>query len=255
MIWLYLRNTENWNELNFTEASKISNYIDPSINFHAKERFFNSIEKWDNTFNLSYFEFRNELKQLAMSTWKNIPTVVEDIDELMLQISDNDYVVPIDDDDWLHPEFQTIAQNLKEEVCVFRQIIYDATEQSLEEWNDYKILGSAHVAFKGSLLKRVSKKQRFHFLKYHPWIYKIANQSNANICIMNNLGPIVCSLWHFGSYSRMTAPNAICEEWSVAEIKQAISKEVPQTNKWMSSHLESFAQIYKKMDKELCLFL
>jgi len=256
-LWIFLRNTEDWGNvtLEHFQDGKISTNNDPSINQHAKDRFLNSISLWNKNLSLNYFDFRNEIKELATSTWKDIPVVIEDINTLINKIEDDDIVLPLDDDDWLHPEFENIViHNCLDEICVLNQVVFDTRDWSISRWNNEQLLGSSHVLFRASLLKTIDKKSRFHFLKYHPWIYKTAQETNTKIAIMNNMPILICYLSTFGSFSKMTAPNVIYNKWEINEATQLTKiPDLCDETMWCKNHIEKFKQITDKIKRVVLL--
>lgn len=100
-IVVVVRKTLDWR--NLTEFShKGFNY--------GWDNFLKNVDRWNENFNLSYFEYRQSLKEIALESLKKtkIPIFVGDVKLFFKNNKHNKnlFVIPIDDDDWLHPNIK-----------------------------------------------------------------------------------------------------------------------------------------------------
>jgi hypothetical protein len=76
-----------------------------------------AIKKWDLIFNMKYIYFRKELHKIASKTYleNNFDHIIfyEDDEYMEKMIKDDDIVVPIDEDDWIHPNLANILREVK----------------------------------------------------------------------------------------------------------------------------------------------
>jgi len=97
-IVLVNRATENWDQLtldNFFNKPDEWRYEGPEQRSHL----INNISKWEN-YSVNFFQYRHRLKEIAQKYWP-LPAIT--MDEA-LEIKDpNIVLVPIDDDDIVHP--------------------------------------------------------------------------------------------------------------------------------------------------------
>jgi hypothetical protein len=61
-----------------------------------------NVKKWDQCFNIGYFDYRAELKRISLESFKATGIPIVDRNEL----SDDSIVLPTDDDDWFHPDIK-----------------------------------------------------------------------------------------------------------------------------------------------------
>jgi hypothetical protein len=67
------------------------------------------VKKWNSSgLNMSYFQFRHELKNIAVRSWISCSDVIVHNHEYNLKLSDEDIIIPVDDDDWFSPEISKL---------------------------------------------------------------------------------------------------------------------------------------------------
>ena len=83
----------------------------PGARERISPRFRPKAELWDETFNVSYTEFRAELRRIAQLSFSRVAgaTVTEDWDA----IPEGALVLPVDDDDWFAPEVVEVLDGLR----------------------------------------------------------------------------------------------------------------------------------------------
>jgi len=105
-----IRQSVDW--ANMTKEKFLSQYFPYAQNYwnYAKNKVFETMKIWDENLNISYFDYRAELKKI---TFKNLKLINCDIIE-------NNYIdfkkyslfIPMDDDDWLSPDvFEEIKRH------------------------------------------------------------------------------------------------------------------------------------------------
>jgi hypothetical protein len=71
------------------------------------------IEIWDRNCQLSFFEYRQRIQEIALSNIRNVTNCELIFHKEDLKMRDGDFFVAIDDDDWLHPNVFKELENYK----------------------------------------------------------------------------------------------------------------------------------------------
>lgn len=93
------------------------------------------VSLWNSTFSMSYWAFRRRLNQIANSTIQGQFDYVfqwQDFDFLRLaeELNDDVWVIPIDDDDWVHPSLGDSLRELEKQEKLEDKIaiLWDSSE-------------------------------------------------------------------------------------------------------------------------------
>ncbi|AGA25613.1 hypothetical protein [Singulisphaera acidiphila] len=109
-VVLHVRTNVDWGSMteeNFLRQEEFSNSV-RSLSDAQKEEFLRAIRLWNRTFGMSYFAYRQGLKEIAELSW----TRVRNLDLVLrrpelfpaLEGLDPCILMPVDDDDWFHPD-------------------------------------------------------------------------------------------------------------------------------------------------------
>lgn len=159
MIYYCYRQTENWKE------KKISNF------WFVKEtksynRLLKYIENWNNTQKISYFDFRDYLKNISQQTFKD-----SNIDEIklenLLELNDDDWVIPFDDDDWFCKDFKRHIENENKPFIYGNVITYNIHEANFQKVHQNSFLLSNQYAIKIKALKNISVESCDNIIQKH----------------------------------------------------------------------------------------
>lgn len=162
-IFLCLRNTQDWENISINDLFKKSNV------FHKCSTYFKNIRRWQKYVTPNYFEYRIKLKKIAMSQW-NLPWL-EYSENFLDNLDDDDLIVPVDDDDWFHPEFEKfLIKNSKNFDFGYWGAIVNQTSNNynIHEWykfNDYVCSNSYFL--KVSFLRSQSIEKTKELIKDH----------------------------------------------------------------------------------------
>jgi SAM-dependent methyltransferase len=125
-VVLYIRTNLDWGSLteeNFLRQEEYSNSA-RAMSADQKQAFLKAIRLWNRTFSLSYFTYRQRLKEIAELSW----TRIRDLDLIVrrqdlftvLDHLDQFIVLPVDDDDWFHPDIANVLrQHWRDDVDAF----------------------------------------------------------------------------------------------------------------------------------------
>lgn len=115
-VVLYVRTNLDWGSLteeSFLHQEECSNSA-RAMSVDQKQAFLKSIRLWNRTFGLSYFAYRQRLKEIAELSWtriRNLDLVVRRQDLFtVLDRLDRYIVLPVDDDDWFHPDVADVLR-------------------------------------------------------------------------------------------------------------------------------------------------
>jgi hypothetical protein len=115
-IVLYVRTNVDWGSMteeNFLRQEQFSNSV-RALSDAQKEGFLQAIRLWNRTFGMSYFAYRQRLKEIAELNWtrvRNLDLVVRRPDLITILDGLDRYVVlPVDDDDWFHPDVANVLR-------------------------------------------------------------------------------------------------------------------------------------------------
>ena len=115
-VVLYVRTNLDWGTLTeetFLRQEERANSV-RAMSADQKQTLLNAIQLWNRTFGVSYFAYRQRLKEIAELNWtriRNLDLVVRRQDLLtILEHVDRFIVLPVDDDDWFHPDVADILR-------------------------------------------------------------------------------------------------------------------------------------------------
>ena len=167
--FIYLRETEDWNNVSLHELTGLS---------HRKS-IQSVIQMWDNRFPVRYFKYRAQIKDIALRQWP-LPYITEFTQE----IGDDDWFIPSDDDDWLHHDLPEFLENQTEEYVFWNTLVnMSCVKYNFHKWfSVHDFICSNNYAMKGSLVKRAIDNGRFgNILHCHAFSINIARDLGANI--------------------------------------------------------------------------
>jgi len=151
-VFLYVRRTEDWCNVS-SDFLKNNFFKDFGKGYNWKEDIFDRVVWWDELFNLSYTGYRCGIKEIAKSqhyfktiSWKNF-----------YNLSNDDIVIPVDDDDWFHPDLANLILDkcTNCEVGFWDPLVFCSTFTfKLNDWNvkKKKYFASNGYFIKSSLL-------------------------------------------------------------------------------------------------------
>lgn len=91
-----------------------------------------AVLQWNKAFTIDWMSYRLGMKEIATSAWR-LP-VVRDISGL----ADDDYVLPIDDDDWHHPDVESFLADKHQDVIWWESVVNFVMRQA-GVWNEHVV--------------------------------------------------------------------------------------------------------------------
>ena len=119
-FYVCVRRTIDWGNMtmkSFEDFIRNQGYLETDkrvVSYWGKDPYDSFLERikwWNNCFDLSFFEYRQKLKDIAHINWSDMRGFeIIDGDDLA-DLNGDFLVVPTDDDDWLHPDLADYLQN------------------------------------------------------------------------------------------------------------------------------------------------
>lgn len=249
-VVIFLRNTEDWSSMNLKKLmwGKTNLSCDkgePTLRA-TTGLFAEGIHQFNALLSVNYFDFRAKLKEIALKSWGDLPVIEENDEHLLDQIGDDDIILPIDDDDWIHPDFKEIIKlEGFEEAGVLNQIYYEVLENriAIDGYNSQtgRIysgaigFGSSQIVIRGDFLKRLSQKDQIAFLRRHESIRHISETKGYKLQWMNSKEYVTCYIKHFANHNTLTWCGGLDKE----AIKNWLSNANPVDNqfKWTEPYV------------------
>jgi hypothetical protein len=128
------------------------------------------IESWNRVAGIPFFTYRQRLKEIASQSWNHYPIATDP-----RSISDDDWLIPTDDDDWILSgiEFPKQAEYIHWKTLVYQTVRTSSTYVTGEQDNFPQ---SNAYAIKGSMIKRMSPHLLIRMLTEHQKSLKIARR-------------------------------------------------------------------------------
>lgn len=215
-VYLYLRETEDWSKLEIENSS---------LSKRAKKIAF----EWNQNCSISWQDYRNQIKAKALSTW-NLP-IVEELD--VLKLNNEDAIIPIDDDDWLHSDIGLFVESEigKNDVLQWTQIVNcSAKSRGIHKWDFSKsVFCTSDHALRIGKLRELDRESKSKVLKGHDQVqHKLFYSRRIYVpeCMS-------CYNWHPGSHSCLTFANF--NELGI--MKKYKRGKIPKWAMWAKSHI------------------
>lgn len=247
-IIVYVRCTEDW--VNYTydklilRANRTRQLRTPGLTFEA-DKVLPLIKFWDNTFSLSYFEYRACLKDLASSSWSKY-TICDNLQHVLDIIQDDDIVCPSDDDDWfrsdLYEKLPMYMDNV--DVLAWDQIVHQICDTTPHRWFQFHtIMGSNNHCIRGVQLKKMNFQDQMTVLNEHTQFPRVCcGKYRFNIkYVMDDL--MSCYVRHMGSLSAMS--KNVMENYKELPINVLENPEFA----WTQSLYERLIKIHNTLDQ------
>ena len=197
-VYLYLRNTEDWDNLKDIEDAT----------FWVKGRHGN-VRHWNHWCSLSWFEYRQRLKEICFGAIESleIPLLyfgMKGSQQAISVMEDDDFVVPTDDDDFFHPDIeQFVLDNSDCDVLLWDSVVNQSVcHYGLHKYSKFhSIAGTNSYALRGSYLKHKTEAS----MTKHGAVIEQAKKLKANIKDLRQTHEMSCYNWHPGSMSAINA--------------------------------------------------
>lgn len=112
-VYLFLRKTEDWKNVQLEECRQ-----SPPVRL-GELAHFSVLQEWNERLATTWQAFRFELQQKALESWAKAGISILRNRSQVEEKNDEDVVVPIDDDDWVHPDFVSFVKTeMKDNGCL-----------------------------------------------------------------------------------------------------------------------------------------
>lgn len=245
-VFLYLRKTEDWNKINKDYLTNKNIFVNEyyQSKFATNDICRQPLVWWNKICKITWMEYREKFKQIATSLW-SFPHLTGDS---YLNLNDEDIVVPVDDDDWHHPDLCLFLQNTKEYEYGCWNAIVNATafDFNFHLWDQYhKNICSNGYFFKVSVLKKIGPELSLNVLHNHSQSLEIAKKLKLKIIDKRN-SIFALYNWHPGSISvlsKLTKTNDFKKLFPKNNIKS-----IPEGQSWVKSGVERVQSLIKSIE-------
>lgn len=220
---------------------------------------------WNETNRINVWEFRHKIKKISELSFfdANIPKINF---ENWKDLSDEDWLIPCDDDDWFNPMFKNHIESSKESLVYGDKFIFLSGLQNKFELesqkNKIKISSCGYALkirdlrnmsfFKSLNLKNRKIKNSFSdaecVIKFHWFVKELIEKHNLNFKHIPEIS--CCKLWHPASFSEMTLESnyEILKKYKtpfVYQNKIKVTKEL----EWASGYINEYMKIIKNFSR------
>lgn len=252
-VVIFLRNTEDWGNITIDDIlhRRTKHVEDNDIHQESIDKAYPRWKEWEKKFSFDFLEYRRRIKQIAMDNWGDRKVYVEDWKRLIQEVEDDDIVVPIDDDDWLHPQLEAyLYPHFEHFDCVmWDQVTYNTRDFGARRRHEYHDkLGSNNYALTGRLLRQAEAlySHRMYakkFLKFHGRVTYALSAMQCNYMVLNS--PLLsCYNWHIGSASVLVNVGVTVSKPKYLTLDEECQWIEPWMNQFNSCLFDLFYKIY-----------
>lgn len=206
------------------------------------DRLLSNVISWNNIFSISYFEFRNTLKNIAAANLENVKNIKGFVDAKSWNtVPDDAYLLPVDDDDWFHPDIvSNIEAHHKDFSCYYWRHSIIGFTPSLNDHQGLKEFGCCFGTNSYMLQRKIAT---IGLLEDH--------YSNSK-----TPGSLPLELQLNLTNKTMASTLNILEEISLIDTQLVgmIEPIIPEHFLWAKPYIEATTQLYRSM-KLLKLFI
>lgn len=173
--FVYLRKSCDWSKIKCTEDYKDQNKESRILIKNWMPDLIRAIEIWNNTFNLSFYQIRDNIKKISLDSIKSLNVEMLNKDTVHELFKENDFLLYIsDDDDWVQKEtFSIIEERFVKNVGLYIWPTYRLCSKSKIHSLDSDVDGIRWTYTNNCIItKKVfdelyDKNQNFEFLECH----------------------------------------------------------------------------------------
>jgi len=145
---IWVRRTEDWSIM--TNDKLINQIESKSLNrpYANPNKYIQNVVLWNNTMNISYFAYRQEIKDIAFKSFSatKLKTIVGNF--TFIDAIKNSITLPTDDDDWYHPNIadytEECFQNPKIKMVFWQAWIYHLSKNSTYDKKNFFTFTERH---------------------------------------------------------------------------------------------------------------
>jgi len=218
------------------EWDKINNFENKACVDYRWKFFLNNVNKWNDSFNIDYFKYRQKLKNIALKSWEKtgIP-IVEDKNFWEKNKNNKNLVIlPTDDDDWYHPKIKNILkENFNNNAYVqWKSWIYDyrtTNSESFYEFDNYRDAEGNTGA--GSNDYAIRCNQQKNKIYSHGLIKDKSDKDKINL-------PLSIWVYHPASLSWLW-----CNKKEKINLNKTKESTIPKEIEWAKKYIEEIRSI------------
>ena len=222
-IIIFVRKTQDWSKPDLPLAFDVGRQV----------------AAWNKRFRISYFEFRRQIKEIAMETWKLVTPQVFHGCFADLMVANDQVVVPTDDDDWFGPQLRDRLLALNDGMLCWQALSHH-TYKRHGVYTRHRGLGSNEYAITGTMLKKLANPERF--LHAHGRAHSLASGFGT---IQKTDEILSCYNWHPGSASALYNTNPALIDEIVPPVLRDKFPKVENQFPWVTEPLRKFCDVIR----------
>jgi len=253
MIHLYLRATEDWSKVTYE-----------TIDYWLFVGHKHLIQMFDETFALTWIEYRRRIKDIAVDNWRYLDVNVIDIGKrndlsFVNDLEDDDWVLPVDDDDWYHPE---MPEKLREVGREFDYVCWDSwvakTALNFDPIHiykrsnpDLKYVCTNAYGIRARFLKTLTQPQKRKLIVNHAKSLAWALEFGCNRALdwRGKITPLSAYNWHPGSISLLKFNSELHNDFSIVVPSNQPIKNFKPDYKWMRPYYDRISKVVNSLRK------
>lgn len=239
MIYYCYRDTENWSQKDFRIKKKF--WQEKHRPNHIK-KFKHCMDLWNSTQILDWFEYRQELKEISRLSFLNagIPEISF---ENLFDLKNDDWLIPIDDDDWVNPKFKDRIKNVEKDFFYSNVVLCDIKNGNLHKLpHDDSCFTTCGYGLRIRMLKKFCLKEIGDLIRVHERVKNLLVAKNISYDFVDDY--LSCYLKHFGNATFMW------NEFNLKIIKKPIVFKIPKKYggyaKWCKPYLDKISVLGSK---------
>lgn len=266
MIFYCFRDETNWDK----KISILSDDFWDKWNDINQKKYLKKYKKyfdlWNKTQTISLFQYRHELKKISESAFEDAGIIKINL-ESWRDLSDDDWLIPQDDDDFFCPGFRKYIDFADESLVYGNKLIFHSGFHNKFEiycQKNTKKISSCGYAFRIKDLKRMDDfnsfvdiefeqrgfKKKFTdaecIIKFHYFVKDLAERHNLKIKFIDQISS--CKNWHPGSFSEISRDSnfEILNKYKTPFVDQNKPNIIKEA-KWAESYVEEMIKLIKKL--------
>lgn len=229
-IYIFLRRTEDWANVSLNECKRKSD------GSSRDRKHLSILHQWNSEFSMTWQMYRFYLQKKAFESWGSIPILHNKND--VISKNDEDVIIPIDDDDWLHPDIVPFIQSeiKNNTVLQWTQILnaYDISNRYINKWGltDYQrkaVHGTSDHCLRIGYLKKLNTQELNTSLLGHGHVWRAFLHTRRQYVPET----MSCYNHHMGSYSFLINTN------NLNDCKKRVEfiNSIPEWSLWAESNI------------------
>lgn len=203
---------------------------------------------WDRIFTYPYFKYRQAIREVAFDNWR-LPWRSIPVRQFLQTVGDDELVLPVDDDDWFHPELEFYLRSCGADFVYWGDIVNQTClYASVHSWYScHQTMCSNNYAVRGHVLKSLAYRDAHYVLCGHSQVLDVMQSAGVDIESWPQRF-LSCYNWHPGSVSALTGDQlAITERDMPRLLPKNLMTTLPPEFEWIQPWHSRFNDIVRQI--------